>query len=109
MSIAQVLDARAKGLPINYVDTIYRGPTQPSHRHPEQNPIGPRMNEGWQFQNPTLKGGPLAQAMSRISCDPSSAAQASLLRTDDLNNKLFDQTQLALAVHLGVNGLCIMS
>ena len=42
--------------------------------------------------------------MSHISCDPSLAAQGSLLRSDNLNNKLFDQTQLALAVHLGLNG-----
>ena len=58
----------------------------------------------WTFENPTRKEGALAQAMSRISCDPSSAAQGSLLRSDNLNNKLFDQTQLALAVHLGLNG-----
>ena len=48
--------------------------------------------------------GAFAQAMSQITRDPSSASQGSLFKTNDLNKKLFDQIQLALAVQLGING-----
>ena len=42
--------------------------------------------------------------MSQITRDPSSASQGSFSSTNDLNKKLFDQIQLALAVQLGING-----
>ena len=42
--------------------------------------------------------------MSQITCDPSSAAQGSLLNSNHLNEKLFNQIQLALAVKMGLNG-----
>ena len=42
--------------------------------------------------------------MSQISNDPSSAAQGSLLDSRYLNEKLFNQIQLALAVKMGLNG-----
>ena len=42
--------------------------------------------------------------MSQITCDPSSAAQGSLSNTNKLNENLFNQLQLALAVKLGLNG-----
>ena len=56
------------------------------------------------YANPTLQRGPLAQAMSQISCNPSSAAQGSGFDPNDLNKKLFEQLQLALAVKMGLNG-----
>ena len=56
------------------------------------------------FANPTLQQGAFAQAMSQISCNPSSAAQGSGLNPVDLNKKLFEQLQLALAVKMGLNG-----
>ena len=42
--------------------------------------------------------------MSQITRDPSSASQGNVSYTKDLNKKLFDQIQLALAVQLGING-----
>ena len=75
------------------------GQPQPSREAMRQNP-----NVEWRFENPTRKEGALAEAMSRISGDPSSAAQGSLLGSDDLNNRLFEQTQMALAVNLGLQG-----
>ena len=42
--------------------------------------------------------------MSKITCDPSSAAQGSLSNTNHLNENLFNQIQLALAVKMGLNG-----
>ena len=42
--------------------------------------------------------------MSQITCDPSSASQGSLSETNNLNEKLFNQIQLALAVKMGLNG-----
>ena len=42
--------------------------------------------------------------MSQITCDPSSAAQGSLSNTNHLNENLFNQIQLALAVKMGLNG-----
>ena len=42
--------------------------------------------------------------MSQITCDPSSAAQGNLSNTNHLNENLFNQLQLALAVKMGLNG-----
>ena len=42
--------------------------------------------------------------MSQITCDPSAASQGSLLTSNNLNEKLFNQIQLALAVKMGLNG-----
>ena len=42
--------------------------------------------------------------MSQITRDPSSASQGNVSYTNDLNKRLFDQIQLALAVQLGING-----
>ena len=42
--------------------------------------------------------------MSKISCNPSSAAQGSVLSPKALKSKLFEQIQLALAVKMGLNG-----
>ena len=42
--------------------------------------------------------------MSQITCDPSAASQGSLLSSNNLNEKLFNQIQLALAVKMGLNG-----
>ena len=42
--------------------------------------------------------------MSQISSDPSSASQGSVLNTNNLNEKLFNQIQLALAIKMGLNG-----
>ena len=63
------------------------------------NPAG-----GGKFVNPTAKHGAFAQAMSQIACDPSSAAQGSVLNSNESNSKLFEQIQLALALKLGLNG-----
>ena len=62
------------------------------------------MIRGGMYANPTLQHGAFAQAMSQISCNPSSAAQGSGLDPIDLNKKLFEQLQLALAVKMGLNG-----
>ena len=58
---------------------------------------------GW-YATPILQHGAFAQAMSQISCNPSSAAQGSELDPINLNKKLFEQLQLALAVKMGLNG-----
>ena len=42
--------------------------------------------------------------MSQISCDPSAASQGSVLNANNLNEKLFNQIQLALAVKMGLSG-----
>lgn len=42
--------------------------------------------------------------MSQISSNPSSAAQGNGLDANDLNKRLFEQIQLALAVKMGLNG-----
>ena len=42
--------------------------------------------------------------MSQITCDPSAAAQGSVLNPNILNEKLFNQIQMALAVKMGLNG-----
>ena len=42
--------------------------------------------------------------MSQITCDSSSAAEGSLSNTNHLNENLFNQIQLALAVKMGLNG-----
>ena len=55
-----------------------------------------------QFANPTVKAGLLAQAMSRIASNPSSASQGNLVGTNNLNEKLFNELQLALAVKMGL-------
>ena len=44
------------------------------------------------------------RSMSQITCDLSSAAQGSLSNTNHLNEDLFNQLQLALAVKMGLNG-----
>ena len=44
------------------------------------------------------------RSMSQITCDPSSAAQGSLSNTNHLNENIFNQIQLALAVKMGLNG-----
>ena len=56
------------------------------------------------FSNPTDRQSEFARSMSQISNDPSSAAQGSLLNSNYLNEKLFNQIQLALAVKMGLNG-----
>ena len=58
----------------------------------------------WAFANPTEIEGEFARAMSRITRDPSSASQGSVLHPNKLNEKLFNQVQLALAVKMGLNG-----
>ena len=57
----------------------------------------------WDFSNTTEFEGEFARSMSQI-CDPSSAAQGNLLNSSHLNEKLFNQIQLALAVKMGLNG-----
>ena len=42
--------------------------------------------------------------MSQITCNPSSASQGNASRTNDLNDQLNNQLQMALAVSLGLNG-----
>ena len=42
--------------------------------------------------------------MSQITSDPSSASQGSLFNSKDLDTRLFNQLQLALAVKMGLNG-----
>ena len=56
------------------------------------------------FMNPTDKMGTFARAMSQISSNPSSAAQGSVVSPKDLNMKLLEQIQLALALKMGLNG-----
>ena len=58
----------------------------------------------WTFSNPTDRRSEFARAMAQITCDPSSAAQGSLLDSNHLNEELFNQIQLALAVKMGLNG-----
>ena len=43
-------------------------------------------------------------SLSQITCDPSAASPGSLLNANHLNETLFNQTQLALAVRVGFNG-----
>ena len=75
---------------------------------PEVNRAGQMMSanmiRGGMYANRTLQHGAFTQAMSQISCNPSSAAQGSGLDPIDLNKKLFEQLQLALAVKMGLNG-----
>ena len=56
------------------------------------------------FLNPTDRHGEFARAMSQITCNPSSASQGNASRTNDLNDQLNNQLQMALAVSLGLNG-----
>ena len=56
------------------------------------------------FTNPTEPQGDFARSMSQITYDPSSTVQGSLSETNNLNEKLFNQIQLALAVKMGLNG-----
>ena len=62
----------------------------------------PRGN--WTFSNPTDSQGEFARAMSQITCDPSAGSQGRVLSENKLNQKLFNQIQLALAVKMGLNG-----
>ena len=59
---------------------------------------------GEEYSNPTAMTGVFARAMSQISNNPSSAAQGSVLSPNDLNKKLLEQLQLALAIKMGLNG-----
>ena len=68
-----------------------------------RNPSG-GTNLAGSLANPTLRQGTFAQAMSQISCNPSSAAQGSVLSSGNLSDKLFEQIQLALALKMGLNG-----
>ena len=42
--------------------------------------------------------------MAQISCNPSSAAQGSVLSPNNLSNKLFEQIQMELALKMDLNG-----
>ena len=70
----------------------------------ENRPYAPISVGTGSFSNPAMRQGAFAQAMSQISCNPSSAAQGSVLSAKDLGNKLFNQIQLALALKMGLNG-----
>ena len=67
-------------------------------------PLRPHQPEFASFQCPTNPGGTFAQRMSRISGDPTVASQGSVLNSNEINKKLFDQLQMALSVQLGLNG-----
>ena len=64
-----------------------------------ENPVGAA-----NFVNPTARQGAFAQGMAQISCNPSAAAQGSVLTPNNLSKKLFEQIQLALALKMCLNG-----
>ena len=77
---------------------------RPQGGQPSSIPALNARRPNWNFTNPTDPRGEFARSMSQITCDPSSAAQGSLLDANNLNEKLFNQIQLALAVKMGLNG-----
>ena len=56
------------------------------------------------FPYPTNPEGPFAQAMSRITCNPTTADQGTGPEQDLRGRELFEQLQMALSVQLGFNG-----
>ena len=67
-------------------------------------PVRSQQSEARSFQYPMSPDGTFAQRMSRISGDPTVASQGSVLNSDEISKKLFDQLQMALTVQLGLNG-----
>ena len=67
-------------------------------------PVRTVQPENVPFRCPTNPDGTFAQRMSRISGDPTAASQGSVLNSNDISKKLFDQLQMALTVQLGLNG-----
>lgn len=55
----------------------------------------------WQY--PTGPRGPLAQAMSQITCNPTSARQG-MGENAIFNREMFEQLQMALTIQMGLNG-----
>ena len=56
------------------------------------------------FPYPTNPMGHFAQAMSRITCNPTTAEQGTGQEQDLRKRELFEQLQMALSVQLGLSG-----
>ena len=56
------------------------------------------------FQYPTNPAGPFAQAMSQVTCNPTTANQGTVTEQNVMSRELFEQLQMALSVQLGFSG-----
>ena len=73
----------------------------PPNTAPVWSPSQP--SEAGIYQYPTPPNGTFAQAMSQISCNPTSASQG-IGGHPIFNREQFEQLQMALTIQLGLNG-----